>query len=114
MSEYRFVREDAVLRVIRSALPTGNHGREAAVAAMTRWLANQPTAPRLTGPTAAAETLGVKPPHITRLKDQGRMNPIPVEGSADVYIKEEVEALASALHAERQARERKRAAKETA
>lgn len=56
----------------------------------------------LVGLTAAAHILGVLPPNITRLRKQGRMpDGVPVEGSAMVYIRSEVEVLAKELAAER-------------
>jgi predicted DNA-binding transcriptional regulator AlpA len=77
------------------------------------WLRTQRTAPRLIGATASAKLLGVQPPHLARLRAQGRMpDPIPVEGSADVYIREEVEALAKKLEAERRARAERRRERE--
>ena len=80
-------------------------------AAIEKWLAEQPRAPRLIGPTASARVLGVLPPHISRLRDQGRLRPIPVEGSADVYIRSEVEELAAELAREREERAARREAK---
>lgn len=80
------------------------------------WLrAQKPRAPRLIGATAAAKLLGVQAPHLARLRKQGRMpDPIPVEGSADVYVYEEVEKLARTLRAERAARSRRRNERERA
>lgn len=59
----------------------------------------------LVGLKGAAGILGVKPPNVSRLRTQGRMSAaVPVEGSADVYVRSEVEALAGELGAERSAR----------
>lgn len=59
----------------------------------------------LVGVNRAAKMLGIAPPNVSRLRSQGRMpEAIPVEGSAGVYVKSEVEALASELEAERAAR----------
>lgn len=59
----------------------------------------------LVGLKAAAGILGVKPPNVSRLRDQGRMPAgVPVEGSADVFVRSEVEVLAVELAAEREAR----------
>lgn len=55
----------------------------------------------------AAEMLGVKPPNIGRLREQGRMpEPVDIEGgrSMPAYVKSEVKALAAELAAEREAR----------
>lgn len=69
------------------------------------WVAERDRAPRLVGPVAAAKILGVQPPHLARLRRQGRMpEAIPVEGTNDVYVREDVEALAKTLAAERAAR----------
>jgi hypothetical protein len=52
------------------------------------------------GLTGAAKILGIAPPNISRLRAAGRMpQGIPVEGSADVYVKSEVVALARELRA---------------
>lgn len=57
---------------------------------------------KLVGLTAAAKILGVAAPNVSRLRAQGRMpDGIPVEGSADVYLREEVVKLARALKRER-------------
>lgn len=70
-------------------------------------------APALVGAVAAAGILGVQPPHLARLKAQGRMpGGIPVEGTRDVYVRAEVETLARTLRREREARVRRRAEKE--
>lgn len=98
--QYRFVREDLLLRQVA----LGNTGP-----ALRRWLQRQRTAPDLVGATRAAEILGVQPPHLARLRRQGRMpEPIPVDGSVDVYLREEVVALGRQLERERKARARKR------
>jgi hypothetical protein len=75
------------------------------------WLEKQPAFLPLIGPTAASKVLGVKPPHIYRLRDQGRLTPIPVEGAADVYRQDEVEALARRLEEERAERAARRESK---
>jgi predicted DNA-binding transcriptional regulator AlpA len=62
------------------------------------------------GATRAASLMGVNPPYITRLKDQGRMpEPVPVEGSADGYVRSEVLALGEELEEGRIRRARRRA-----
>lgn len=59
----------------------------------------------LVGLVGAAHILGVKPPNITRLRRQGRMpDGVQVEGSAMVYVRSEVVALAKALERERNGR----------
>jgi predicted DNA-binding transcriptional regulator AlpA len=59
----------------------------------------------LVGLVEAARILGVKPPNITRLREQGRMPAgVQVEGAAMVYVRSEVEALAKALARERSKR----------
>ena len=57
---------------------------------------------KLVGLTAAAKILGIAPPNVTRLKTQGRLpQGIPVEGSADVYLREEIVKLGKQLARER-------------
>lgn len=51
----------------------------------------------LVGVTAASAILGVATPNFKRYRD--RLTPIPVEGSADVFVRAEVEALADELKA---------------
>lgn len=59
----------------------------------------------LIGLTAAAKVLHVAPPNISRLRTQGRMPVgIEVEGTAMVYVRSEVEALAKELESERSGR----------
>lgn len=112
MSERRYVTVDGLSRVIRQAVPAGSN-REACLAAVERFLRRQPRTPRLVGTTQAAKILGVQPPHVTRLREQGRMpEAIEVEGSVDVYVRDEVEDLGRELHAERQQRAARRAERE--
>lgn len=87
----------ASISASRSPLP-GEHFR--------RWLDRQPTAPELVSRQVAADIMGVQSPHVTRYVKQGRMpEPLPVEGSAPVYLREEVEKLGVEIRAEREARE---------
>lgn len=52
----------------------------------------------LVGLTGAAKILGKAPPNVSRLRKAGRMpEPIAVEGSAPVYVRSEIEALAREL-----------------
>jgi hypothetical protein len=53
----------------------------------------------LVGVNRAAKILGIAPPNFGRYRD--RLTAIPVEGSATVFVKSEVEALGKALTAER-------------
>lgn len=110
---YRFIKEDQLRRVLKQALPPGQT-RDAALAAVDRFLARQPRHPRLVGSTAAAKILGIRTPHISRMREQGRMpDSIEVEGSVEVYVRDEVEELGRELHGEREARAARRAEKET-
>lgn len=60
----------------------------------------------LVGLVAAANILGIAPPNVTRLRTQGRMpDPVHVEGSADVYLKSDIQKLARALSRERAKRD---------
>ena len=53
----------------------------------------------LVGVNRAAKMLGTHPPNFKRYRD--RLTEIPVEGSAAVFVKSEVAALAEQLQAER-------------
>lgn len=53
----------------------------------------------LVGVNRAAKILGIAPPNFRRYRD--RLTEIPVEGSAAVFVRSEVEALAKELKAER-------------
>lgn len=109
-----YVDDAALIRTAKSAV-VAKADKDAVGSALERWLARQRTAPSLVGSTAAAKLLGVQPPHLARLRDQGRMpEPIPVDGSVDVYVREEVEELAGELRAERAARAARRAEREEA
>jgi predicted DNA-binding transcriptional regulator AlpA len=111
---HHYVEDRGLIRTARSAL-TNAADRDAVATAILRWLRRQPTAPRLVSPTRAAEILGVKLPHLVRLKEQGRMpDPIPIAGSRDAYLLEEVEALGRELAEERAQRAERTAQKEAA
>lgn len=65
----------------------------------------------LVGSNRAAQIMGVYPPNIAKLRQQGRMPaPIEVEGSAAVYLRSEIEKLAEELEAARRERQAKREA----
>lgn len=53
----------------------------------------------LVGVNRAAKILGIAPPNFRRYRD--RLTEVPVEGSASVFVKAEVEELATTLKAER-------------
>jgi hypothetical protein len=102
-----YINDAELIRAARAAVRADD--KPAVEAALARWLARQRTAPALVGTTVAAKILGIAPPHVSRLREQGRMpDPIPVDGSVDVYVREEVEALGAELRAEREARRRRR------
>lgn len=105
----RYVDVDKAGRVVAEAAP----GEGAAK--LRRWMEKQPTAPKLVSrKTGAEEILGVNSPYISRLIAQGRMpEPIPVEGGAPVWEREELEKLAVELESERQRRERRRKEEES-
>lgn len=95
---HRWVSEKALVDRIRKGRP------------VLAWLRRQPTAPDLVGAQAAARILGVKTPHLARLREQERMpQGIPVEGTNDAYVRQEVEALARQLAKERAKRAARRA-----
>lgn len=97
----RFVDERKLLRELDRRL---NH--VSVPEGFVAWLEDQPRAPALVGSSAAAAILGVAKPHVTRLRQQGRMpEAIPVEGSSDAYLRSEVVALARQLRRERAARQ---------
>jgi hypothetical protein len=66
-------------------------------------LAEQLKRETLVGVTAASKLLDIKPPNFKR-DAVPRLTRIPVAGSADVYFRSEVEALAVELNAAREAR----------
>lgn len=107
---HHYVEDNKLVSSVRRAVD--EHERDRVEAAVRRYLEKQPSEPDLVGATVAARILKVFPPHITRLKSQGRMpTPIPIEGSVDVYLRSDVMALAKELDRERGARAaRKRAA----
>lgn len=105
----RYVDEAAVIKAAVSAVPDRTD-KLAVRLALERFLERQPRFPDLVGATTAAKIMGVNAPYITRLKDQGRMpEAVPVEGSADGYIRSEVEALGGELEAGRIRRATRRA-----
>lgn len=114
---YLFVTQDALGKALQASLQkAGVHSATAFVVqeAVEDWSRKQRTAPDLIGATAAAGILGVRPPHLARLKEQGRMpEPIPIEGTVDAYLREEVEVLGRELQREREARVLRRAERST-
>lgn len=111
---HHYIQDSALLRVVRQVIPAGK-ARDFAVDAIERFLSRQPRSPELIGTTAAAKLLGIQPPHVSRLRDQGRMpEAVRVEGGNDVFIRDEVEQLARELRAEREDRARRRAARQEA
>lgn len=110
-STHHYIEDAALLRAVTPAVPP--EARPAVKAALERFLARQPSAPFLVGTTVAAEILGIRPPHVTRLREQGRMpQPVEIQGSVEAYIREEIEELAQVLGRERAEREARRAQRE--
>lgn len=108
MSEFFYGDAAALRRVIKQALPEGSH-RVATLAAVDRWVTRQARCPRLVGTTAAAKILGVRPPHVSRLRDRGVMpEPIQIEDSVEVYLREDVEEVAEELRARRSLRAKRK------
>ncbi len=86
----------------------GSLRRARGMAELRRWLRARPEV-CFVGASKAADILGIQAPHISRLRDKGRMPiPIPVDGGYQVYVRREVELLADELEAERRERARKR------
>jgi predicted DNA-binding transcriptional regulator AlpA len=112
-----FVERDALLKAVRRAckgaeVPTDMEAD--LVKRLERWAKKQAGVPDLVGTTEAAKILGMRPPHVSRLRDAGQMpEAVPVGGGNDVYLRSEVEALASerqSLAAARQAQREGKAA----
>ncbi len=108
----RWVDDEAVERRERQILReegSGDPEADGIGEKLAKYLSGQPQMPKLVGAKRAAEILGIHPPHISRLRDQGRMpEPIEVEGSVDVYFEADVRDLAKELEAERAERDRRR------
>lgn len=100
--QFHFVEDDVLIRAIRRLVREDE--RDQMESSMRRFLDRQPEVPDLVGGKVAASIMGVYPPHITRLKDQGRLRPIPIEGSVDAYLRSEVQVVAEEM---RLARERR-------
>lgn len=98
--------EEALEEAARAAGPLGAQ----VTGALRRFLEDQPRAPELVSRTRAGEILGVHPPHVGRYVEQERLEPVPVAGTAPVYVHDEVKALADDLESERAAREKSREA----
>lgn len=76
------------------------------------YLATVSAFPEMIGATQAAKVLGIHAPHLARLRDQRRLpDTVPVKGGNDVYLLDEIKALAGTLQGERAARQRRRGAK---
>ena len=108
MTTHHFIEAEELLKVIRREIDRGRGAPER----VAKWLRKQPRAPHLVGSTAAAALLGVQPPHLSRLREQGRLpEPVEIEGSVDAYVREEIEELARELAQERERRAERRKAK---
>lgn len=111
----KYIREAVEDSDAESRFALAEEAIETVKARLRSYLDGQGRVPRLIGATAAAKLLGVQPPHLARLKAQGRMpEGIPVEGTNDVYVREEVEALGVILAGEREARRRRREERDAA
>lgn len=109
MSAKRFVDSDKLVRAALDA-PAPELGKK-----LRRWLEKQPTLPDLVSRQVAAEVCGINSPYVSRLIEQERWpEPVPIDGSAPAYVREEVEALAGELRREREKRERRRREREEA
>ena len=105
MTRRRYVDEAAAIKAVERIA-----GEEAA-GRFKEWLRRQRKSPRLISARRAAEVLGVLPPHIARLRQQGRMpEVVPIEGGngEGAYVLEDVEALARVLKREREERQRRK------
>lgn len=103
----RYVDPDKLVRAALDA-PVPELGKK-----LRRWLEKQPTFPDLVSRKTAADLCEIHSPYVSRLEEQGRWpDPVPIEGSAPAYVRQEVEALADELREERAAREAKRREKE--
>jgi hypothetical protein len=92
--------------------PGASTGRDAIRARLRRFFRAQPSL-ELVSRSEAARILGVQSPHLSREWLASRLPaPVPVRGSAPVYVKAEIQALAAQLRKERLVRARKRAKKE--
>ncbi len=110
----RSVDEDELLRLVertvKDAVRRGTKDPAAsAVTKLKKHLAERPRLPRLLGVTEAAEVLGIRKPHLYRLRDQGRLpEPLLTLMAGQLFSAEEIEALAAELQTERSARATKR------
>ncbi len=104
---YRWVKEDALIRKLDGRMA------EAELRKVEKWLRRQRTLPDLVNGRRAAQIAGIHPPYVVKLRENGRLEGVPVEGMAEdsyeVYIREEVEAIAKELQATRDKRAAKRA-----
>lgn len=101
----RYVEEQEILRLLGTKVQgqglNGQTGNKI-IDPVRKLLKRAPTAPDLISRKVAAEILGVQSPHIARYEKQNRMpEPIPVEGTASAYVREEVEALRDEIAAEK-------------
>lgn len=100
----RSVDDEELLGVLR-----GVKNMSLARARLSEYLSGRPALPPLLGVTEAAEILGVRKPHLYRLRDQGRLpEPVMTLMAGQIFLEEDIRKLAAELAAERSAREVKR------
>jgi predicted DNA-binding transcriptional regulator AlpA len=96
-----FVERKALRQAVRRAARFGGTP-EVVADRLDRWLDKQRRVPDLVGTTEAARILGMRAPHVSRLRDEGHMpDAVPVAGGNSVYLREEIEALAEEREVER-------------
>lgn len=83
------------------------------VARVREYVESCPVLPEILGVTEAAQLLGVRKPHLYRLRDQERL-PAPAAEimAGQIFVKEDLVPLAQELEAERAARAEKREARD--
>jgi hypothetical protein len=109
----RFVDEGVMMRAVERGLAGTVQVDEGTAGAIEdevrKALKRLPRLPKLVSRNAAAKLLGVQSPHLSAPWLAPRLpKPVKVEGSADVWIREEIVALAKELEAERAGRKSRR------
>lgn len=80
----------------------GVKNMSSARARLTEYLSGRPALPPLLGVTEAAEILGVRKPHLYRLRDQGRLpEPVITLMAGQIFLRSDIEVLAAELADER-------------
>jgi hypothetical protein len=105
MSAWKWVNVPNMFSALRKRVPE-SATRDETLDAVRKYVGEQPDQPDLVSATEAAAMMKVKPPHVTRMRQRGRMPwGIKIAGGrknpTEAYVRSDIEQLAKELAEER-------------